>query len=96
MLTSASSGLYRNNRKRLVSYFNSSGAIYLKGNGGQIRNADIEVLFRQDSDFLYVSGVVYPECQFLIDIASGQSLLFVPDRTEYDVDLKLEIDTKIN
>jgi len=69
----------------LIFFSNSSGvAIFLRGGSIQTRNADTELLFRQESNFWYVTGVDSPDCTVLLDATARKAYLFVPQFTEYD------------
>lgn len=59
----------------------------MSGDSILIRNNDVETLFRQNSNFLYVSGVDYPNCSILIRTNDSSSFLFVQDTSTYDVPL---------
>eukprot|EP01123_Difflugia_compressa_P001292 TRINITY_DN11482_c0_g1_i1.p1 TRINITY_DN11482_c0_g1~~TRINITY_DN11482_c0_g1_i1.p1 ORF type:complete len:416 (-),score=78.42 TRINITY_DN11482_c0_g1_i1:116-1339(-) len=44
-----------------------------------MRNADTELLFRQDSNFLYVCGVEEHSCEFMFEVGTDESTLVIPD-----------------
>ena len=54
------------------------GLILLSGGREQARNADNNLVFRQDSDFLYLTGVEEPDFILLIDPRRRVSTLFAP------------------
>eukprot|EP01126_Amoeba_proteus_P032824 TRINITY_DN3204_c0_g1_i9.p1 TRINITY_DN3204_c0_g1~~TRINITY_DN3204_c0_g1_i9.p1 ORF type:complete len:334 (+),score=53.21 TRINITY_DN3204_c0_g1_i9:66-1004(+) len=77
------------NRSSLVHKLEEQGVVqclvFFKGEEEKFRNADTELCFRQDSTFLYFSGVedIQGCCLVLkIEVGSFQSLLFVPDADE--------------
>ena len=41
--------------------------------------------FRQDSNFLYYCGLDYPELNLIIDVISGETLLFGDNLTVQDI-----------
>jgi Xaa-Pro dipeptidase len=73
-------GMWRENRMRLLSFFNGTehGLIYLKGKATTYRNTDVEYLFRQEPNFMYVSGMDYADCELILDIATQNLTVFVP------------------
>ncbi len=54
------------------------GLILLSGGRPVARNHDVEFVFRQKSDFLYLTGVEEPNCHLLIDPRRGRQTLFLP------------------
>ena len=76
-------------RSRLVHVFDSSqkSLIYLKGAQVTFRhNTDHELVFRQESNFLYLTGIQEPDYSCLLDIQTGEYTLFSPFRdTQYAV-----------
>ncbi len=42
------------------------------------RNFDVDYVFRQNSDFLYLTGVEEPGCHLVLEPKSGREILFVP------------------
>ncbi|MFH1723649.1 MAG: aminopeptidase P family protein [Elusimicrobiota bacterium] len=54
------------------------GLILLSGGREVPRNGDVAYVFRQKSDFLYLSGVEEPGCHLLIDPRRRRGVLFVP------------------
>jgi Xaa-Pro dipeptidase len=72
-------GVWRENRKKLLSLpFIRSGIIYLEGYAIRYRNANVEFPFRQESNFMYLSGVDLPDCRLVIEVSAGICTLFVP------------------
>lgn len=65
------------NRKKLMAAL-PDGLIFLASSSEATRNSDITYLFRQDSDFLYVSGIIEPNHAVLIDPQTKKSHLFIP------------------
>mmetsp|Transcript_14866 Transcript_14866/g.19271 ORF Transcript_14866/g.19271 Transcript_14866/m.19271 type:complete len:139 (-) Transcript_14866:34-450(-) len=75
--------MYAESRKSLVSKFmeeNSGPAIFLlKGGEQAMRNeSDHEPIFRQESFFAHLFGVIESECYATIEVPSGKSTLYVP------------------
>ncbi|MBI3553591.1 MAG: aminopeptidase P family protein [Elusimicrobia bacterium] len=54
------------------------GLILLSGGNPVPRNHDVDFVFRQKSDFLYLTGVEEPGCFLLIDPKRGREALFLP------------------
>ena len=70
-------GLYAGIRRKLVQRL-PDGLILLSGASPCRRNGDVEYPFRQNSDFLYLTGVPRPHCRLLIDPRRGRETLFIP------------------
>jgi Xaa-Pro aminopeptidase len=70
------------NRQRLYGYFKDGDVLFFEGQEERMRNADTELLFRQDSDFLYVSGVELPGSKFIMEVATKETTLVIPDQDE--------------
>ncbi len=58
------------------------GLIFMRADGETIRNNDVSYLFRQSSDFLYLTGIEDPDFALLLDPKRGETTLFVPDVDE--------------
>ena len=70
------------NRRKFLSENLSGGLILLPGNNPVPMNYPSNWLrFRQDSNFLYYSGLNHPHLNLVIDIDSGESTLFGDDLT---------------
>lgn len=54
------------------------GLILLSGGEEVPRNNDVSYVFRQGSDFIYLTGMEEPSCHLLIDPKSEQSTLYIP------------------
>lgn len=54
------------------------GLILLSGGTDLLRNRDTAFVFRQNSNFLYLTGVEEPDCLLLLDPRRGKTTLFVP------------------
>jgi len=69
--------------QKLLSLFNDENAlIYIKGGVVQHRyDTDSELAFRQESNFLYLTGVEEPDFHFVLDIKSGEGHLIIPQRS---------------
>lgn len=72
------------NRSKLVKKLQSldlpkGSLVYLQGATSQNRfDTDHEPLFRQESYFLYLTGVKEPDCQLLLDVNTGSTTLLIP------------------
>ncbi len=55
------------------------GPILLTGGVEQLRNGDVHYVFRQKSNFLYLTGVPEPGYRLLLDPRKKRSVLFVPE-----------------
>lgn len=64
--------------RRLLSRRLPDGLILLSGGHPVARNGDVDFVFRQKSDFLYLTGVEEPGCYLLIDSRRGRDTLFIP------------------
>jgi len=59
------------------------GAILLNGGFVTTRyNTDVEQVFRQESNFLYVTGYSQPNATVVLDIPSKRTILFIEDHPE--------------
>jgi Xaa-Pro aminopeptidase len=73
-------------RRKILKKQVQSGVILLPGNGESPMNYPANTYqFRQDSTFLYYFGLDLPGCAAIIDIESGEELLFGDDCTVEDV-----------
>lgn len=81
--------MFSTHRSRLVSLFDrsESALIFLKGAQVSFRfNTDHELVFRQESNFLYLTGIHEPDFSCVLDIQTGEYTLFAPKRdTQYAV-----------
>lgn len=69
------------NRTKLIHQLSSIkvGLIYLKGASAQLRQwTDVDVPFRQESYFYYLTGINEPDCHLTIDLSTKKSCLFIP------------------
>ena len=77
--------VYIDRRKKLKQQV-GSGVVLLLGNGESPMNYPANTYhFRQDSTFLYYFGLDLPGCAAIIDIESGEELLFGDDFTVEDI-----------
>lgn len=70
-------------REKLFSLFddNQKGVVYIQGAETLYRHeTDYEYPFRQESNFLYLTGVNEPGCSLLLDLSTKEYHLFVPKR----------------
>ncbi|HKJ34761.1 MAG TPA: aminopeptidase P N-terminal domain-containing protein, partial [Balneolales bacterium] len=81
--------MLKTHREKLCSLFerDDNGVIYIKGATVKSRyGTDYEYPFRQESNFLYLTGVNEPDFHLIIEPASNIYYLFVPKRnTQYAV-----------
>ncbi len=59
------------------------GLILLKGGDPIVRNGDVEYVFRQKSNFLYLSGFEEPGAWILIDPKRKKDVLFIPKADDH-------------
>ena len=77
--------IYSNRRKELCNQI-SEGVILLLGNMPIPMNYPSNTLrFRQDSNFLYYSGLDHPNLNLAIDVSSGETTLFGDDLDVNDI-----------
>jgi Xaa-Pro dipeptidase len=69
---------YRQARTALARKLAGSALIHLEGGKPVPRNFDVEYVFRQNSDFLYLTGVEEANCHLVIDPKTRREVLFVP------------------
>ncbi|ORZ17833.1 peptidase M24, structural domain-containing protein [Absidia repens] len=71
----------RTNVQKILGHLKlNDGVIYLNGSVMQERdNTDVELPFRQESNFYYVTGVNEPDFHVVIDIATGKTTLVAPN-----------------
>ena len=77
--------MYAENRQRVVSNFQQNCSVpkhsllLLQGGASPTRyDTDHEPVFRQESNFAYLSGVKEPDCYLTICVETGKSILFIP------------------
>ncbi|MEK6560453.1 MAG: aminopeptidase P N-terminal domain-containing protein, partial [Nitrospirota bacterium] len=68
---------YLRHRKALEKKL-PDGLILVSGGMTVSRNHDVDFVFRQKSDFLYLTGVEEPGCHLLIDPRRKSHTLFIP------------------
>ena len=69
---------YKTLRSALAKKLAGDALILLDGGKPVPRNFDVDYAFRQNSDFLYLTGVEEPGCHLVIDPKSRRETLFVP------------------
>lgn len=67
---------YRALREALAKKLAGKGVVHLQGGKPVPRNFDVDYVFRQHSDFLYLTGVEEPGCHLVLD--GRKEILFVP------------------
>jgi len=67
---------YRALRRSLAKRLSGHGIVHLQGGKPIPRNFDVDYTFRQNSDFLYVTGVEEPGCHLVLD--GAREVLLVP------------------
>ena len=73
--------MYKENREKLLDKFESTekSILLLKGGVSPSRyDTDYEPLFRQESNFAYLSGVKEPDCYLALVVETKRAVLFVP------------------
>mmetsp|Transcript_45070 Transcript_45070/g.113517 ORF Transcript_45070/g.113517 Transcript_45070/m.113517 type:complete len:457 (+) Transcript_45070:115-1485(+) len=73
-------GLAAQNRARFLQCIGlKSGIVYLAGGESSVRyDTDVDIDFRQESNFYYLSCVTDPDCALAIDLSSSKVTLFAP------------------
>ncbi|MFI5347890.1 MAG: aminopeptidase P family protein [Elusimicrobiota bacterium] len=69
---------YRQMRTALAKKLTGNSLIHLEGGKPLPRNFDVDYVFRQNSDFLYLTGVEEAGCHLIIDPKTRREVLFVP------------------
>src|SRR3990172_5224929 len=76
---------YRDRRERIVSMLDSGSALVMKAIDARTRSNDVSYRYRQESNFLYLTGFNEPNCYVLIvprgvtiEGAASTIVLFVP------------------
>jgi Xaa-Pro aminopeptidase len=73
------------NKRQLVAMLPSgSSLIIIAGNGLLSRSSDTSFAFRQDSNFLYLSGVIKPNSALLIDTENLKTYLVKPNKSKVE------------
>ncbi len=67
---------YRTLRRSLAKRLAGQGVVHLQGGKPVPRNFDVDYAFRQNSDFLYLTGVEEPGCHLVLD--GAREILLVP------------------
>ncbi|MDG5766922.1 aminopeptidase P family protein [Balneolales bacterium ANBcel1] len=76
--------MYQNHRQKLLNLFReqSGHLIYLKGGSVAGRyHTDFEYPFRQESNFLYLTGIDEPDMAAFFECGSGEYTLVIPRRS---------------
>jgi Xaa-Pro aminopeptidase len=77
--------IYQDRRKKLCEGL-ESGIIFFPGNNLVPMNYPSNTLrFRQDSNFLYYCGLDYPELNLIIEVMSGETILFGDNLSVQDI-----------
>ena len=71
--------VYENRRKRLTSQMDSGLILFVGNQDSPMNYTDNTYLFRQDSSFLYFFGLDYQGLAAVLDIDSGEEILFGND-----------------
>jgi len=78
--------MHKEIRQIVIDTFNEGvsaprGALLMNGGFVTTRyDTDVEKVFRQESNFLYITGYDEPNATVIIDLASEETILFVPQR----------------
>lgn len=59
------------------------GLIFVRSQDEVRRNGDVNYVFRQDSYFLYLTGISQPGYALVLDTRGKKSHLFIPDKNEH-------------
>ena len=75
--------LHLENREKVIRGFHAkgfkSGIAFVAGGETRYRNdTDHEELFRQESNFHYLFGVIEPDCFGALNMSTGKATLFIP------------------
>lgn len=74
--------LYKSHRRNLMKKL-PNGLILIKSGHEVVRNGDVPYVFRQESNFLYLTGITETHHLLLLDPKKKQAHLFIPDYSEY-------------
>ena len=77
--------VYTNRRKALASGIKSGILLFLGNSEAGINYIDNTYRFRQDSSFLYFFGLDAPDLAAVIDVESGEEIIFGNDVTIDDI-----------
>ena len=77
--------VYRNRRKKLSSIINSGIAVFLGNKEASMNYPANTYHWRQDSTFLYLFGLDYPDVAAIIDFESGEEIIFGDDVSMDDI-----------
>jgi len=80
---SFSADFFRSNRRRLCQLFGGQAPIVITASGLLQKSADEAFLFRQDSNFWYLTGIDEPDVVLVID--KDREYLIVPERSRNQV-----------
>jgi Xaa-Pro aminopeptidase len=82
---SISTADYKKRRARLMSMMSPGSVALIPGASPARRNRDIQYLFRQDSDFFYLTGFSEPDALLLLvpGREHGQEILFCAERDQH-------------
>lgn len=69
---------YQENRMRLMDAI-KNGIVVIHAGQETTRNSDVHYVFRQDSNFLFLSGITEPDFIILLDATTKQATLFIPN-----------------
>lgn len=85
-------GMFREQRTKLATQFKSSSQVgqnewvLALGNAQDERtNSDTDILFRQDSNFLYMTGYNVPDTSFLFSLDSGESVMLMRSKSRSEI-----------
>lgn len=75
---------YQRRRARLMNLMGANTVAFVPGAETGYRNRDVELPFRQNSDFLYLTGLAAPGCLLVLAPGrkEGETVLFCPRRNE--------------
>ncbi|KAG9394013.1 Xaa-Pro aminopeptidase (Icp55) [Carpediemonas membranifera] len=71
--------IFKGNRERLCDAYTKGGFIYHQGGESTTRyNTDVDVVFRQEAMFMYLTGVTEPDFHLVLDVAKKELTLLMP------------------
>eukprot|EP01091_Cochliopodium_minus_P001767 TRINITY_DN1173_c0_g1_i2.p1 TRINITY_DN1173_c0_g1~~TRINITY_DN1173_c0_g1_i2.p1 ORF type:complete len:440 (-),score=92.78 TRINITY_DN1173_c0_g1_i2:55-1374(-) len=94
-----SNHFFRDNRNEVFEYLKTNSpsgnsSIYMQGGVLITRNDDVDFYFRQESNFMFLTGLEYPDMSILMIESTGQSVLIIPEATVYYATVVGEVKTK--
>jgi len=79
-----SADFYAANRKRLRALFQGTAPIVITANGILQKSTDDTFAFKQDGNFLYLTGLTLPDLVLVLD--KEKEYVILPDQSQYQKD----------